>query len=213
MFMEQVSDPNVLVMGVNPGPTRTAIGKSILGIHLALLMLTLFGGEGFLLEALIALAIGYGVTSGQQYVLDGPANVLKKCNLIFLRPTDWKELGQISNIQMASRRKSESEDGEAMNSWIDFHFKDGTTHIWSLYYGDSENYVTRINSFLARFNEKEEITTPSTASVNVELTDTTPTQPVTDSTTIWEKPSQSTPNESASTGFWDAYQSEDKTHQ
>ena len=96
--MEKVNDTNVLIMGVNPGPTRTTIGKSILGIHIVLLILSFLGGESFMFEALIILVIGYGVTSGQQYVLDGTAGVLKKRNLIFLRPTEWKILGQLLSL-------------------------------------------------------------------------------------------------------------------
>tara|TARA_Y100000766_G_scaffold258341_1_gene246502 strand:- start:5091 stop:5726 length:636 start_codon:yes stop_codon:yes gene_type:complete len=205
-------DPNVLVMGVNPGETRVAIGKSILGIGFALFVFTLFGRGNFLIASLILLAIGYGVTSGQQYVLDGHANVLKKRNLIFLRPTDWKELGKISNIHKATRRKSSSDDGEAMNSWIDFHFKDGSKHVWSLYYGDSEFYRNQINIFLERFHQKDGAATPSTAPL-VSLTDSKPAQSAKKSASVWEQSPQTIPNASPSTGFWDSYESEDKTQE
>ena len=210
--MEQVSDPNVLVMGVNPGPTRTTIGKSILGIHLALLMLTLFGGEGFMLEALIALAIGYGVTSGQQYVLDGPANVLKKRNLIFLRPTEWKILGQLSDISHAKRIKSDNDD-EGLNSEIEFYFKDGTEHKWTLYYGDSMHYSKQINDFLQSYAEKNDTASKPKASREVQVSNAPLSKPVPESTNVWGQPIQSASSESASASVWDAYKSEDKTLQ
>ena len=210
--MEEVSDPNVLVMGVNPGPTRTAIGKSIIGIHIALLMLSFFGGEGVLFEAFVVLAIGYGVTSGQQYVLDGTAGVLKKRNLIFLRPTEWKILGRLSDISHAKRIKS-SNDDEGLNSEIEFYFKDGTEHKWNLFYGDSMYYSSQINDFLQSYAEKDNTASKPKASREVQVSDAPLSKPVPESTNVWGQPIQSASSESASTSVWDAYKSEDKTLQ
>ena len=216
--MEEVSDPNVLVMGVNPGPTRTAIGKSILGIDFALLMFTLFGGEEFLFEAIVMLVIGYGVTSGQQYVLDRTEGVLKKRFLMFLRPTDWKILGQLSNLSHAKRRKSSSDD-EGLNSEIHFYFKDGTEHKWNLFYGDSMYYSNQINDFLKSSEEQEVVTSnPFTASKpkasrEVQVSNAPLSKPVPESTNVWGQPIQSASSSSASASVWDAYESEDKTLQ
>ena len=210
--MEEVSDPNVLVMGVNPGHTRTTIGKSILGIDFALLMLTLFGGEEFLFEAIVMLVIGYGVTSGQQYVLDRTEGVLKKRFLMFLRPTDWKILGQLSNLSHAKRRKSSS-DGEGLNSEIHFYFKDGTEHKWNLFYGDSMYYSSQINDFLQSYGEKDNTASKPKASREVQVSDAPLSKPVPESTNVWGQPIQSASSESASTSVWDAYKSEDKTLQ
>ena len=208
--MEEVSDPNVLVMGVNPGPTRTTIGKSIIGIHIALLMLSFFGGEGVLFEAFVVLAIGYGVTSGQQYVLDGAAGVLKKRNLIFLRPTEWKILGRLSDISHAKRIKS-SNDDEGLNSEIEFYFKDGTEHKWTLYYGDSMYYSNQINDFLQSYAEKNDTPSKPKASREVQVSNAPLSKPVPESTNVWGQPIQSASSESASASVWDAYKSEDKT--
>ena len=210
--MEEVSDPNVLVMGVNPGPTRTAIGKSIIGIHIALLMLSFFGGEGVLFEAFVVLAIGYGVTSGQQYVLDGTAGVLKKRNLIFLRPTEWKILGRLSDISHAKRIKSAG-DEEGLNSEIEFYFKDGTEHKWNLFYGDSMYYSSQINDFLQSYGEKDNTASKPKPSREVQVSDAPLSKPVPESTNVWGQPIQSGSSESASTNVWDAYKSEDKTRQ
>ncbi len=210
--MEEVSDPNVLVMGVNPGPTRTAIGKSIIGIHIALLMLSFFGGEGVLFEAFVVLAIGYGVTSGQQYVLDGTAGVLKKRNLIFLRPTEWKILGRLSDISHAKRIKSAG-DEEGLNSEIEFYFKDGTEHKWTLYYGDSMYYSKQINDFLQSYAEKNDTASKPKVSREVQVSDAPLSKPVPESTNVWGQPIQSASSDSASASVWDAYESEDKTLQ
>lgn len=210
--MEEVSDPNVLVMGVNPGPTRTAIGKSIIGIHIALLMLSFFGGEGVLFEAFVVLAIGYGVTSGQQYVLDGTAGVLKKRNLIFLRPTEWKILGRLSDISHAKRIKSAG-DEEGLNSEIEFYFKDGTEHKWTLYYGDSMYYSKQINDFLQSYAEKNDTASKPKVSREVQVSDAPLSKPVPESTNVWGQPIQSASSDSTSASVWDAYESEDKTLQ
>ena len=210
--MEEVSDPNVLVMGVNPGPTRTAIGKSILGINFALLMFTLFGGEEFLFEAIVMLVIGYAVTSGQQYGLDRTEGVLKKRFLMFLRPTDWKILGQLSNLSHAKRRKSSSDD-EGMNSEIHFYFKDGTEHKWTLYYGDSMYYSNQINDFLQSYAEKNDTASKPKVSREVQVSDAPLSKPVPESTNVWGQPIQSASSDSASASVWDAYESEDKTLQ
>ena len=210
--MDEVSDPNVLVMGVNPGPTRTTIGKSILGIHLALLMFTLFGGERLLFEAIVVLSIGYGVTSGQQYVLDRTEGVLKKRFLIFLRPTEWKILGQLSNMSYAKRKKS-GDDGEGLNSEIHFYFKDGTEHKWNLLYGDSRYYSNQINDFLKSLEEQEVVTSNPYNAREVQLGDALLSLPVPDSTNVWGQTKPNVPSETASSSVWDAYKSEDKSHQ
>ena len=216
--MEEVSDTNVLVVGADPGPIRTTIGKSILGIDFALLMLTLFGGEEFLFEAIVMLVIGYAVTSGQQYVLDRTEGVLKKRFLMFLRPTDWKILGQLSNLSHAKRRKSSS-DGEGLNSEIHFYFKDGTEHKWNLFYGDSMYYSNQINDFLKSSEEQEVVTSnPFTASKlksprEVQVSNAPLSKPVPDSTNVWGQPKPNVSSESASASVWDTYESEDKSHQ
>ena len=210
--MEEVSDPNVLVMGVNPGPTRTTIGKSILGIDFALLMFTLFGGEEFLFEAIVMLVIGYAVTSGQQYVLDRTEGVLKKRFLMFLRPTDWKILGQLSNLSHAKRIKSSSDD-EGLNSEIRFYFKDGTEHKWNLFYGDSMYYTNQINDFLQSYAEKDDTASKPKASREVQVSNAPLSKLVPESTNVWGQPIQSASSGSASASVWDAYKSEDKTLQ
>lgn len=143
------SDDQYLIVGLNPGPTRVDAGKFVISIVVAAFFVSLFAGvpEAWVAFFVSLLLLIY-LTCGQQYVLDASADVLKKRRLYFLRPTAWEELGKLTDIRSVKRRKPSSDDGESMNSYIDFNFKDGTTHTWSLIYGPSDVFRDQINAFL-----------------------------------------------------------------
>ncbi|MDG1559511.1 MAG: hypothetical protein P8R03_08335 [Candidatus Poseidoniaceae archaeon] len=143
------SDDQYLIVGLNTGPTRTSAGKMAIWIASATFGLSFLAGVSEAWVAFwISLAFSIVFTWGQQYVLDASADVLKKRRLYFLRPTAWEELGKLTDIRSVKRRKPSSDDGESMNSYIDFNFKDGTTHTWSLIYGPSDVFRDQINAFL-----------------------------------------------------------------
>jgi len=154
----------------------------------------------------IAFVLSIVLTCGQQYVLDASVGVLKKRRLYFLRSTDWTELGQLSDIHVVKRRKSSSDDGgEAMNSYIDFTFKNGTTHIWSLTYGPSDVYRDQINAFLTDIGGAKDLPTYEVP-VSTPTTSERPPMPSSPTnTTVWDttpQPPKSTLPSPAS--VWDA---------
>ena len=111
-------------------------------------ILSLIQGTGGWFFFCIAFLLSIFLTCGQQYVLDASADVLKKRRLYFSRSTDWTELGKLSDIHFVKQRQGSGESGDALNSWIEFIFKDGTAHTWSLSYGPSDVYRDQINDFL-----------------------------------------------------------------
>ena len=168
-------------------------------------LLSLIQGTGAWFFFCIAFLLSILLTCGQQYVLDASADVLKKRRLYFSRSTEWTELGKLSDIHFVKRRKSSSEDGEAMNSWIDFMFKDGTTHTWSLSYGPSDVYRDQINGFLTGIGGASVL--PSyEVPVSTPATSERPAMPSSPpKTTVWDtipQPAKST-SPSASTSVWD----------
>lgn len=204
------SDEQNLIVGLNPGPTRVDAGKFVISIVVAAFFVSLFGGISEAWVAFfVSLLLSIILTCGQQYVLDASADVLKKRRLFFLRPTAWEELGKLTDIRFVQRRKASSDDGEAMNSWIDFNFKDGTTHTWSLSYGPSDVYRDQINAFLMShgidnslptYKQQFQMSTPTNESPPM------PSSPP--SSTVWDttpEPRKSTsPSATASASVWDA---------
>lgn len=168
-------------------------------------LLSLIQGTGAWFFFCIAFLLSIVLTCGQQYVLDSSRDMLKKRRLYFSRSTEWTELGKLSDIHFVKRRKSSSEDGEAMNSWIDFMFKDGTTHTWSLSYGPSDVYRDQINAFLTGIGGA---TVPPSYEVpgSTPATSERPAMPSSPpSTTVWDttpQPTKST-SPSAPTSVWD----------
>ena len=201
------SDEQFLVVGLNPGPTRISASKFVLSVVVASLGLSLFGGVS---EAWVGFWISFALviilSCGQQYVLDASADVLKKRRLYFLRPTPWVELGKLTDIRFLKRRKPSSDDGESMNSYIDFNFNDGTTHTWSLLYGPSDTYTIQIDDFLIShgidnslptYKQQFQISTPTNDSP------ATPSSPP--GSTVWDttpQPTKLTPS-SGSASVWD----------
>lgn len=210
------SDDQYLIVGLNPGPRRISASKFVLSIVIASLGLSLFGGvpEAWV-SFWVSLAVVIILTCGQQYVLDASADILKKRKLYFFQSTSWEELGKVTEINEVIRRKASSEDGEAMNSWIDFNFKDGTTHIWALSYGPSDVYRDQINAFLMSHGVDTNLPTyevPISTSTN----DSQPMPSSPPSSTVWDttpKPTKPEPS-SESASVWDAAQSvaEDRKH-
>lgn len=74
-------------------------------------------------------------------------------------------------------------------------------------------YTNQINDFLQSYAEKDDTASKPKASREVQVSNTPLSKPVQDSTNVWGQPIQSDSSESASTNVWDAYKSEDKTHQ
>ena len=74
-------------------------------------------------------------------------------------------------------------------------------------------YTNQINDFLQSYAEKDDTASKPKASREVQVSNAPLSKPVQDSTNIWGQPIQSDSSESASTNVWDAYKSEDKTHQ
>lgn len=210
------SDDQYLIVGLNPGPGRTSAGKISNWVAAVSFMFAFFSG---FFEAgvvfLISLLLSIYLTCGQQYVLDASENVLKKRRLFFLQPNSWEELGKVTDINQVIRRKASSEDGEALNSWIEFNFKDGTTHTWSLSYGPSGVYRDQINAFLMSHGVDTNLPTyevPISTSAN----DSPPMPSSPPSSTVWDtapKPTKPEPS-SESASVWDAAQSvaEDRKH-
>lgn len=203
-------DEQYLIVGLNPGTGRTFAGKISNWNALGTLAIATFSAlpEAFVIF-LISLFLSIILTCGQQYVLDASADVLKKRRLFFLRPTAWEELGKLTDIRLVQRREASSDDGEAMNSWIDFNFQDGTTHTWSLSYGPSDVYRDQINAFLMShgidnslptYKQQFQVSTPTNESPPM------PSSPP--SSTVWDttpEPRKSTsPSAPASANVWDA---------
>lgn len=217
------SDPSVLVVGLNPGEGRILAGKIAMFASAILPLLSLIQGTDALVLFCFVFLLSIVLTCGQQYVLDSSTDVLKKRRLHFLRPTDWTELGKLSDINVVKRRKSISDDGgEATNSYIDFIFKDGVTHTWSLNYGPSDVYRDQINSFLTEIGGATDlptyevpVSTPTTSErppmpsspPNTTVWDTTPQQPKSTSpspASVWDAaPAAPENTKSATQSVWD----------
>jgi hypothetical protein len=200
------TDPSVLVVGLNPGEERILAGKIAMFASAVAPLLSPIQGTGAWFFFCIAFLLSIVLTCGQQYVLDSSWNMLKKRRLYFLRSTEWTVLGKLSDIHIVKRRKSSSDDGgEAMNSWIDFMFKDGTTHTWSLSYGPSDVYRDQINGFLTGIGGATVLpsyevpgSTPATSERAA-----MPSSPP--NTTVWDTIPQPTKSDSPSapTSVWD----------
>jgi len=218
------SDDQYLIVGLNPGPTRTSAGKIAMFASALVPLLSLIQGTSAWIFFCIVFLLSIVLTCGQQYVLDASEDVLKKRRLYFLRPTAWDEIGKLTDISFVQRRKSSSEDGEAMNSWIDFNFMDGTSHIWSLSYGPSDVYRDQINAFLKShgidnslptYEQQFQISPPTnerppmaTSSPSSTVWDTTPkptkAEPPSASTSVWDvSPAAQENTTSASQSVWD----------
>ena len=80
-------------------------------------------------------------------------------------------------------------------------------------------YSNQINDFLKSSEEQEVVTSnPFTASKpkasrEVLVSNAPLSKPVSESTNVWGQPIQSASSSSASASVWDAYESEDKSHQ
>lgn len=198
-------DESILVVGLNPGDLRIRAGK----IAMALVLIPPF----FSLLAIpppwfifwISLPLSILLTCGKQYVLDGPADVLKKRKLYFLRPTEWTTIGPLSQIKAIERRKpsSDGDGGEPLNSWIDFHFKDRATHTWSISYGPSDVYRDQINEFLVRMVQKNGQEGEPSSAISVPLNDEAQSRPVPSSSNVWDQPAQAAPSHPAPSSVWD----------
>jgi hypothetical protein len=204
-------DPNVLVVGLNPGQTRNAIGKTILGIHLSLMILTVAPGDSnYFGLAMFTLIIAFGVTSGFQYKFDALNDVLAKRYLIFLRPMEWKILGKVSNLSHAVRRKATTDDGsEPLNSSIDIYFKDGSSFTWSLTYGPSVKYAQQINDFLSSNARAESVVPQNSVPISTPLSKDAQSLEDSVSKNIWEK----TPPKPADTSQTNVFMASDKITQ
>lgn len=210
------SDDQYLIVGLNPGPTRISASKFVLSILIASLGVSLFGGVSEALVGFwISLPLVIILTCGQQYVLDASEDILKKRRLFFLQSTPWVELGKVTDIHEVIRRKASSEDGEAMNSWIDFNFKDGTIHTWSLNYGQSDQYRDQIITFLQ--SHGVETTLPNyEVPISTSANETPPVPSSPTGSTVWDttpKPTKPEPS-SESASVWDVAPSvaEDRKH-
>lgn len=198
-------DPSVLVVGLNPGKERIIAGKITMFASAMVPLLSLIQGTGAWIFFCIAFLLSIVLTCGQQYVLDSSWDMLKKRRLYFLRSTEWTELGKLSDIHFVKRRKSSSEDGEAMNSWIDFMFKDGTTHTWSLSYGPSDVYRDQINAFLTGIGGATVLPSYEVPG-STPATSERPARPSSPSnTTVWDAIPQPTKSDSPSAprSVWD----------
>jgi len=146
-------DPSVLVLGLNPGKEDVIAGKITMFAAAVAPLLGLI--QGFWREAgfffCIAFLLSIVLTCGQQYVLDSSSDMLKKRKFYFLRPTQWTELGKLSDIHFVRRRAFTSRDEEPLNSWIDFVFKDKTSHRCSVKAWDIDEYHFQINAFLKKY--------------------------------------------------------------
>lgn len=153
----------------------------------------------------ISLPLTILLTCGQQYVLDGPADLLKKRRLYFFRHTEWTILGPLSQIKSIERRKpsSNGDGGEPLNSWIDFLFKDRATHTWSLSYGPSDVYRDQINEFLVRMVQKNGQEGESSGAISVPLNEEVQSKPVPSSSNVWGQPAQVVPSHPAPSSVWD----------
>lgn len=196
-------DSSVLVIGLNPGEERVIAGKIAMFASGMAPLLSLVQGSSAWFLFCIAFLLSIVLTCGQQYVLDASADVLKKRRLYFLRSTDWTEIGKLSDINVVKRRKSNSEDGEAMNSWIDFIFKDGTTHIWSLIYGPSDVYRDQINGFLTGIGGATDLPTYEVPVSTPTANERPPMPSSPPNTTVWDTTPQPTKSTSPSS-VWDA---------
>lgn len=218
MVEPRQSDDQYLIVGLNPGPGRTFAGKIsnwIATVSFAFAIFTGFSEAGVFFVTSLFLSIC--LTCGQQYALDASADVLKKRRLYFSQSTQWEELGKLSDIHFVKRRKAGSEDGEAMNSWIEFNFKDGTSHTWSLSYGPSDVYRDQINAFLKSHGIDNSLPTyKQQFQISTPTNDSPPMPSSSPGSTVWD----TTPNpvkpepSSGSASIWDAAQSvaEDRKH-
>ena len=144
-------DPSVLVVGLNPGKERIIAGKITMFASAMVPLLSLIQGTGAWVFFCIAFLLSIVLTCGQQYVLDSSWDMLKKRRLYFLRSTEWTELGKLSDIHFVRRRAFTSRDEEPLNSWIDFVFKDKTSHRCSVKAWDIDEYHFQINAFLKKY--------------------------------------------------------------
>ena len=204
METNQMNDSN-LIVGLNPGEQRVIAGKIASGLVLVVPILSLLYIPAPWILFWISLPLSILLTCGQQYVLDGPADVLKKRRLYFLRSTEWTTIGPLSQIYSIERREpnSDGDGGEPLNSWIDFHFKDRATHTWSLSYGPSDVYRDQINEFLAKRTQGNGKASESPEEISVPLNDKVQSQPVPSSTSVWDLPAKDAPSHPAPSSVWD----------
>lgn len=200
------SNPSVLVVGLNPGEERILAGKIAMFASSILAFLSLFQGTDAWVLFCVAFLLSIVLTCGQQYVLDSSWDILRKRRLYFLRSTEWTDLGKLSDIHVVKRRKSNSDEGgEAMNSWIDFNFKDGTTHTWSLIYGPSDVYRDQINGFLKDIGSATDLPTYEVPASTPTTSERPPMPSSPTNTTVWDTTPQPTKSVSSSapTSVWD----------
>ena len=198
-------DLSILVLGLNPGKERVIAGKITMFAAALTPILSLIQGTGGWFFFCIAFLLSIFLTCGQQYVLDASADVLKKRRLYFSRSTDWTELGKLSDIHFVKQRQGSGESGDALNSWIEFIFKDGTAHTWSLSYGPSDVYRDQINGFLTGIGGATVLPSYEVPG-SIPATSERPAMPSSPpSTTVWDtipQPTKSTSNSPRS--VWDA---------
>ena len=196
---------SILVVGLDPGDLRMRAGKIAMALVFIppVFSLVAIPPPWFILW--ISLPLSILLTCGQQYVLDGPADVLKKRQLYFFQHTEWTILGPLSQIKSIERRKpsSDGDGGEPLNSWIDFHFNDRATHTWSLRYGPSDVYRDQINEFLVRMAKKNGQTVESSGAISVPLNDEAQSKPVPSSSNLWGQPAQVAPSNPAPSSVWE----------
>ena len=196
---------STLIIGLNPGEQRVIAGKIASGLVLIVPVLSMLYIPTPWILFWISLPLSILLTCGQQYVLDGPADVLKKRRLYFFQHTEWTILGPLSQIKSIERRKpsSDGDGGEPVNSWIDFHFKDRATHTWSLSYGPSDVYRDQINEFLVRMVQKNGQQGEPSGVISVPLNDEVQSKPVPSSSNVWDKPAQTAPSIPAPSSVWE----------
>jgi hypothetical protein len=197
-----------LIVGLNPGKGRIIFGRLALFTAFGVPILSTF--QPFVPWFLfwISLPTAIIATCGQQYRLDATTDEFSKRRLYFFRTSSWVVLNQASSIANIRRYKQTGDDGgEPLNSNIDFNFKDGTTHTWSMMYGPSSDYALEINTFLKSF-EKAKNLTEYQAPVSHVGSESLPVTSSTAQPTVWEQPapeaSLPTPvTPSASANVWD----------
>ena len=198
-------DDSILVVGLDPGDLRIRAGKIAMALVFIPPFLSLVAIPSPWFIFWISLPLSILLTCGQQYVLDGPADVLKKRRLYFFQHTEWTILGPLSQIKSIERRKpsSDGDGGEPLNSWIDFHFKDRATHTWSLSFGPSDVYRDQINEFLVRMVQKNGQQGEPSGVISVPLNDEVQSKPVPSPSNVWDKPAQTAPSHPAPSSVWE----------
>lgn len=110
-----------------------------------------------------------------------------------------------NNEAMYIRRTKPSgdSDGEPLSSRIEFYFKDGFMHTWSINYGPCEDYAMEISFFLKRFELETNPDTPR-PSYGVPLSTGAQEVPSAAPTSVRDAPSQpKQPQAQPSTSVWD----------